>query len=411
MHRSHVVPLLLPLLVLAACGEEQPPTAPGPGPALDATPALVLSFRQLSGGRHHTCGVTTGDRAYCWGANVSGELGDGTGNSSRTPVAVAGGLSFRQVSTGHFHTCGVTTEDRAYCWGANLGRLGDGGTSNSATPVAVVGGLRFREVSAGPAHTCGVTIDDQAYCWGSNGHSQLGDGTTIDRLAPVAVAAGLRFRHVSAGGDVGRAAGDIGGGPSDNYTCSVTTGDRAYCWRNNRYGQLGDGTMDQSARPVAVAGGLRFRNVSAGGRHACGVTTDNLVYCWGSNFRGQLGMGTGGGQSPTPVAVAGGRQFVRVSAGRGHTCALNRFDRAFCWGANSRGQLGDGTTTDRPAPVRVLGGVFFGQVSASEFQHTCGATPDNVGYCWGYNNDGELGDGTLLMHRKPNPIAGPVGSS
>jgi alpha-tubulin suppressor-like RCC1 family protein len=409
-----LTPVLAPALVLAALGcreDAESPTGPGSEPALEVTPAVALTFRQVSGGTHHTCGVTTGNRAYCWGTNVSGELGDGTGNSSRRPVAVAGGLSFRHVSTGNYHTCGVTTEDRAYCWGGNGGRLGDGSNSNSATPVAVVGGLRFREVSAGPHHTCGVTTDDKAYCWGINNQAQLGDGTTIDRSAPVAVAGGLRFRHVSAGGDVSRAAGDIGGGPSDSYTCGVTTSDRAYCWGNNFYGQLGDGSADFfHPTPFAVAGGLRFRNVSAGGRHACGVTTDNLAYCWGSNFRGQLGMGTGGGQSLTPVAVAGGRRFVRVSAGRGHTCAVNPFDRAFCWGANSRGQLGDGTTTDRPAPVRVLGGVFFRQVSASKLQHTCGVTPDNVGYCWGRNDDGELGDGTLLTHRKPNPIAGPIGS-
>src|SRR5207253_863820 len=131
------------------------------------------------------------NQAYCWGANNSGQLGDGTTTTRLTPVAVAGRLRFGQVSPdGTQHSCGVTTDDRAYCWGRNVfGELGDGTTTARLTPVAVAGGLLFRQVSAGAFHTCGVTTGDLAYCWGYNNFfGALGDGRLINRRRPTAVA-------------------------------------------------------------------------------------------------------------------------------------------------------------------------------------------------------------------------------
>jgi alpha-tubulin suppressor-like RCC1 family protein len=189
-------------LMLAALGcreDTEAPTAPESGQALATSSTAPLAFRQVSAGGEHTCGVTTDDRAYCWGRNFSGELGDGTTTDHSTPVAVTGGLRFRQVSAGGAHTCGLTTDDRAYCWGAG-GLLGDGTTTPRLNPVAVAGGRRFRQVSAGSSHSCAVTPFDRAFCWGFNPSGQLGDGTTSRRLTPVRVqGAGLLFRQVSAG--------------------------------------------------------------------------------------------------------------------------------------------------------------------------------------------------------------------
>src|SRR5207249_3087836 len=126
----------------------------------------------------------------------------------------------------------------------------------------------------------------------------------------------------------------------------------------------------------------------------CGVTQNNVAYCWGSNRNGQLGDGTQT-DSPTPVAVAGGHRFRQVRVGVVHTCGITPLDVAFCWGENSAGELGDGTTTQRLRPVRVLGGLHWHQLSANGGAgHTCGVTTADRGYCWGLNGNGELGDGT-----------------
>jgi len=347
--RFRFVPVLPLALVVAALGcqeDAQSPTAPELGPALAIRPANGLSFRQVSAASIHTCGVTPDHRAYCWGENSFGRLGDGTTDIDHlTPTRVVGGLRFRQVSAGVAHTCGVTPDHRAYCWGENsFGQLGDGTTALvRVTPVRVAGGLRFRQVSKGFFHTCGVTPGERGHCWGDNRFGQLGDGTTTDRRTPVAVAGGLRFRQLSGG---------------EAHTCGVTPDNRAYCWGDNRFGQLGDGTTTQRLTPVAVAGGLRFRQVSAGRFHTCGVTPGERAYCWGNNDQGQLGDGTTT-RRETPAAVSGGLRFRQLSAGSGgfsHTCGVTPGNLAYCWGSNEAGQLGDGTTTDRGTPVPVAGG-------------------------------------------------------
>ena len=187
-------------------------------------------------------------------------------NAQPVGVSADASLTFAQVSVGHLYSCGVTTTNAAYCWGYNgSGQLGDGtggGGLFRTQPTRVVGGLTFRQVSAGHLHTCGVTTGNVAYCWGGNSSGQLGDGSRTDRLRPVRVAGGLLLRSVTAGGDF-----------FGDYTCGVTTTNVAYCWGANFFGQLGDGTMTARLRPVRVAGGLAFRQVSAGHNwHTCGVT-------------------------------------------------------------------------------------------------------------------------------------------
>jgi alpha-tubulin suppressor-like RCC1 family protein len=190
------------------------------------------------------------------------------------------------------------------------------------------------------------------------------------------------------------------------HTCGLTTDNLAYCWGYGGTGALGNGTTTSHSSPTAVAGGLVFRQVSAGSGHTCGVSTDNRVYCWGLNDRGQLGDGTLTGRL-RPVAVAREVRFFQVTAGFRHSCGVATDGRAFCWGANSLGQLGIGTLGRRLRPAEVAGGLRFRQVNAGSSGHTCGVTTENVAYCWGRNDFGQLGDGTTTLRRLgPVPVAG-----
>jgi alpha-tubulin suppressor-like RCC1 family protein len=408
-----LAPVLAPALMVAGLGcreDAESPTGPASGPALDIAPAQVLSFRQVSTGDSHTCGVTTDNRAFCWGRNDHGQLGNRTDTGPETcdgflpcstrPAAVAGGLRFRQVSAGGDHTCGVTTDNRAFCWGLNhKGQVGDGTFRSRLVPVPVdAGGLQFRRVSAGGSHTCGVTTDNRAFCWGRNGQGRLGDGTTtdIDRVRPVAVTGGLFFLQVS---------------PGDDHTCGVTTTNRVYCWGSNSYGQLGEGgTVGLSPTPIPIASGRRFREVTAGNyffaAYTCAVTTDDRAFCWGNGRAGQLGDGKNFLRD-TPRAVAGGLHFRQVRAGAYHTCGVTTGNQAFCWGRGFEGALGDGTTTLRLTPVAVSGGLQFRQVDAGFF-HSCAVTTGDLAYCWGNNTFGQLGDGTTTDHLTPVSVAGPM---
>jgi alpha-tubulin suppressor-like RCC1 family protein len=164
-----------------------------------------------------------------------------SGGARSRPFPVQTGLLFRRIDAGFFHTCGVTTGDRAYCWGYNInGQLGDG-TSGSprATPAPVAGELRFNSVSAAVFHTCGVTLAGRGFCWGENGQGQLGDGTTTTRLSPTALGGDLSLVQLSAG---------------DSFGCAVAGAGRAYCWGDNYAGQIGDGSQTRRLLPVPVAG-------------------------------------------------------------------------------------------------------------------------------------------------------------
>jgi alpha-tubulin suppressor-like RCC1 family protein len=398
--------LVASLLALAivmsvlGCREDESPTAPEAGPALATTSPQPLAFVQVSAGLFHSCGVTTDNRAYCWGQNAAGALGDGTTTFRPTPVAVIGGLRFVQVSAGYEYTCGITTDDRAYCWGENdHGKLGDGTSVSRSAPVRVAGGHPFRQVHAGDYHTCGVTPSYEAFCWGYNIYGQLGDSSEfIQRRTPVRVAGGLSFRRVIAGA---------------LYTCGVTTGNRGYCWGDGRVGQIGDGKTYQRRTPRAVAGGLSFRQVVAGGgdrsggAHSCGVTTDNRAFCWGANASGELGDGTTT-QRLKPAAVAGGLQFSGVSPGGEHSCGVTTGKIAYCWGQRYYGQVGDGSPLGDPTPPRlspgaVTGGLQFSVVSAGH-DHSCGVTTAGVAYCWGIWVP--LGDGSSTTTSTPVAVAG-----
>ena len=357
------------------------------------------AFAQVSTGFFlYTCAVATDGAGYCWGGRGTTSPDSGGDYATvfhDTPVPLTGGQMFAAISRGGFHTCGVTTGGAAYCWGDNNnGQLGDGGTAPSSTPVAVTGGLTFKAVSAGVYHTCGLTTAGAIYCWGNNQAGQLGNGAiSYINSNPVLVSGGLSFDAVGAGSE---------------YSCGLTAGGAAYCWGENDHGELGTGDSTFSGVPVPVAGGLSFVALSTGYFHACGLTAAGAAYCWGGNFEGELGNGTTQGSS-TPVAVSGGLTFTTISAGQWATCGVTTAGLAYCWGYNGYGQLGNAavplTLAPNPAPLPVSGGFKFASVSTG-YLHTCGVTTHGAAYCWGDNSEGELGDGSTTIQPTPVPVFG-----
>jgi alpha-tubulin suppressor-like RCC1 family protein len=383
------------LVLVAGCSQEaESPTGPALGPALDATNTSSLSFSGMTSGDLHTCGVTTDHRALCWGFNFNGQLGAGISAPNRVlPTAVVGGLQFQQLSAGYSSTCGVTTDHRAYCWGRNdRGELGDGTTTQRLAPVAVTGGHKFTQVEVQFEHTCGVSYpDNKAYCWGWNADGQLGNGTrdSASHKTPIAVSGGLTFSLITTG---------------YYHTCGLTTGNKLYCWGLNNEGQLGDNTSTfRRLRPTAVATTRQFRWVDAGAQYACAVATDSHAFCWGYGKLGQRGDGGIAERARTPRAVFGNHLFVRVTAAVEHTCGVTTSNQAWCWGLNLSGQIGDGSMTQRLTPHLVVGGLDLNQVSAGHL-HTCGRTTAGIGYCWGGGFGGQLGNGGTSDSAAPGAV-------
>lgn len=360
-----------------------------PRPAAEVTDAHIYGFE-------HSCVVTASGGVRCWGMNTYGELGDGTTTDRSTPVEVTGLRSpVASVATNAAHSCAVTTSGTVVCWGRNdSGQLGDGTTRDSPTPVEVTGLSGVTAVSIGGAHTCAVTTSDTVWCWGRNTDGQLGDGRRAASTTPVAVS-GL--------GDVTAITTGV------YHTCALTAGGTVWCWGDNNAGALGtDGEPSaDEATPARVGGtGDRFVAVSAGTSHTCAVTAAGAVTCWGLNDGGQLGNGDTEA-SGVPVAVVGLDSGVTsLTAGSHHTCALLSSSAVRCWGLNTHGELGDGTRVGTLVPASIVGLDGDATALSGGGLHTCATLADHSTWCWGRNSEGQLGNGTTTDSATPTRVVG-----
>ena len=212
-----------------------------------------MSAKQSSAGFYHSCAIVLNDKAYCWGSNNNGQLGNGSTTSSRVPVAVnmsgvLAGKTIKQISVEFSTNCVVASDNKVYCWGGNNnGQLGNGSTANSRVPVAVnmsgvLAGKTIKQISAGGDHSCVIASDDKLYCWGFNSNGELGNNSSVSSSVPVAVntdgvLAGKVIKQMSAG---------------FSNTCAVDSGYGIYCWGYNSNGQLGNNSTNNSRVPTYV---------------------------------------------------------------------------------------------------------------------------------------------------------------
>lgn len=384
---------------------------------------LQIDPQTISGGEHHTCALTLDGRAYCWGDGSKSQLGNGSNSSRNRPVAVSdpddGPVHFASISAGGGHTCALTIDGKAYCWGLNGdGELGIGATGAQNKPVAVVDpegdSPQYTSITTGYAHTCALATTGKIYCWGYNSSGMLGIGTNVAQNKPMAVLdtidGGIQFAAVEAG---------------YFHTCALSTAGRAYCWGSGSNGRLGNGGISTQRAPVAVAppegepDPLIFASISGGYEFTCGLTIAGKAYCWGRDNNGQLGNGELENQDK-PVAVAdppdGATKYTSIATGSFHTCALTTTGKVYCWGNGEYGQLGDGNSgfeADRSEPMAVLdptsGAVQFTSLTTGN-SHTCGVTTSGQAYCWGHYSEGQLGVGPGSQHKtRPTAVLDPTG--
>ena len=375
--------------------------------------------KQSSASFYHSCAIALNGRAYCWGSGNSGKLGNGSTASSRVPVAVntsgvLAGKTIKQISAGENHTCAIASDNRAYCWGSNKnGQLGNGSTADSNVPVAVnmsgaLAGKTIKQMSVEFSTSCVVASDNRAYCWGSNKNGQLGNGSTADSRVPVAVntsgvLVGKTIKEVTTGGF---------------HTCALDTSSKMYCWGLNSSGRLGGGlTSILSNVPVAVnmsgaLAGKTIKQMSTGYSSTCAIASDNRAYCWGSGNNGQLGNGsTADSRVPVAVNMSGalvGKTIKQILAGGDHGCVVASDDKMYCWGLNNNGELGNNSSVNSSVPVAVnadgvLAGKTIRQMSAG-FSSTCAVDSGYGIYCWGYNSNGQLGNNSTNNSRVPTYV-------
>lgn len=338
----------------------------------------------IAAGGSHTCALNSAGAVTCWGDNFYGELGNGSTSNSITPVTVTGlSGSVTALATGAQHTCALISAGAVQCWGYNrYGQLGNGSTTSVNTPVTVTGlSGPVTALAAGSYHTCALISGGAVQCWGYNANGQLGSGSMTNSTSPVTVA-GLSVSATTL------AAGA-------QYTCVLTSAGAAQCWGYNANGQLGNGSAMNSTTPVTVAGlSGSATTLAAGAQHTCALTSTGVAQCWGYNASGQLGNGSTT-NSTIPVTVAGlSGSTITLAAGAQHTCTLTSAGAVQCWGGNSNGQLGNGSTTSSSLPFTVTGLNGPATALTAGYGHNCILTSAGAAQCWGYNLYGQLGNGS-----------------
>jgi len=356
--------------------------------------SLLLGFPALAQGKvsvgaYFTCAVAADGTVKCWGYGGNGELGDGAGVNRSSPVTVSGITNAVSVAVSTYHACAVLATGEGRCWGQNnYGQLGNGQTIlRQLTPVTVTGISSIARISLGLHHTCALTEAGGVWCWGYGGNGQLGRNSTGDSAVPVSVS--------------GLESGVIDVSAADQHACAVTTSGEARCWGANSSGQLGDGSTTRSLVPVAVAGlGETALRVMASREHSCALLSGRTVRCWGENFDGRLGNGTIA-SSLAPVLVSTLTNVRQASAGLWHGCAVTQTQALYCWGSNANNWLGLGSSVTRSSvPLEVTTGTTPVFVS-THGSHSCLVNAEGQVWCWGLNNSGQLGIGSLVDATAP----------
>ena len=319
------------------------------------------------------------------------DASDAAAPDAGEPASCAGQpLRALAVSHGHF-ACALRCDGSVWCWGANEhGQLGDGTTATRSTPVQVRGlGGPATAIGAGYQHACAV-VRGEARCWGQNLYGELGDGTHEQRVGPATVP-GLDGAVVAVAG-------------GEHHTCAIVEGGAMRCWGFNMFGGVGDGTNVERTTPRVVAALRDSVDAMALGQFStCARTLQGELRCWGLNAFGVLGDGTiSNRNTPLPLVLSEPVRALALLAN--HICATLESGAVWCWGYNIDGALGDGSTVTRLRPVAVRGLEGSAVSLTVGGRHSCVATGDGAVRCWGGNERGQLGDGSITRRLSPTQV-------
>ena len=375
----------------------------------------------VSLGGSHSCALLDDGKVMCWGKNKYGQLGDGSDTDRSSPVEVSGLTNAQSIALGGGHSCALLTDGKVMCWGFNNhGQLGDGTTSARIFPVEVSGITTATSIAVGSEHSCAVLTDGKVLCWGSNSEDQVrgsresGYGSADpDSTTPIEVLGIPTAVSISSG---------------HSHSCALLTDGKVNCWGSNDYDQLG-GRSEYSERISEYGTRSAYRSVvevprittataiALGQYHSCALLAEGKVMCWGSNSNGQLGenqdeqcpFGESSWYSSAycPVEASGITTATGISLGDHHSCAVLTDGRVMCWGYNINNDyrndntkreycvLGDigftsswSSTPLEATAISTASGVALGGT------HSCAVMADDKVMCWGYNEWGQLGDGT-----------------
>ena len=383
-----------------------------PAFAAQTTPQMVSGFNGLASdssatalavGYGHACATMKYNGSVrCWGNNASGQLGNASQTNSPTPVLAnahaSPAIAATALTAGYAHTCALTSLSTVVCWGdRSEGQLGDGNIS--ATPITsiesstvqavhMIGGVstlgHVALIAAGYRHTCAVDVNGQLYCWGNNNYGELG----TNDMTTYALAVGVEIGNI-----VG-----VASGPVANSTGVIDGSGTLYCFGDDTSGACGLGGLTAHVLvPTAVPNIGPVSSMGYGTGAGCALGTDGTVKCWGQSNHEEDANGNETSSSNinlTPATTAAMPDANAISMGTNFGCAVRQGGAVWCFGRNNQYQLGNGTTTTFAAPTPVGGAAFVATTVSAGTSSACAVTNAHGVKCWGANNMGQVGSGS-----------------
>jgi alpha-tubulin suppressor-like RCC1 family protein len=335
---------------------------------------------------------------YGIGWNSNGQLGDGTLLDGAIPRAISFVNEFAQVSAGERNTLFIKTNGTMWSCGRNVGAIGNGSFDDvSVTPPVQIGtGFTWTDVSCGYQYGLAVRQDGTLWAWGrTDNNGSLGDGTTTASASPIQIGTDTNWSKVYAG---------------ELHSMAIKTNGTLWAWGTNAYGYLGDGTQTSRNSPVQIGTGTDWASIALGDRHSLGIKTNGTLWAWGYNDQGQVGDGTSGNFRATPVQIGTGTNWKSVAAGDWHSIGLKTDGTLWSWGYGGNSALGQGNTTTYLVPTQIGTATDWDILASSKggTNHHHAVKANGAIYGWGANANYNLGDATTTLRPAPVLISAPL---
>lgn len=353
-----------------------------------STPGYLIND-QISTGKDHSLALKKNGTIWAWGKNNYGQLGQGNQGELWYPTKVESLSGMAAISAGGDHSLALKSDGTVWAWGNNYyGQLGDGTVEQRLAPIMVPGLSGVVAISTGEGFSLALKSDGTVWAWGANYYNQLGDGATDTRRSPVQITGLSGVVAIDAGFYFGVA---------------LKADGTVWAWGQNNYGQLGSNYTPASAStPVRSGTIVNVSAIAAGDYHVLALKADGGVVAWGRGYEGQLGdnnithsRGVAG-----PVTIPAG-SYIAIAAGQNSSAALKSDGTLYVWGNNSYGQVGNGATANVVGLPYAVPSLFANIVAMSAGQHAVAINSLGQLYSWGYNQHGQLGQGSGANQASP----------